>query len=550
MLKWNNPAGLERLLLELVGQNSVSGTKSEKAMAELVHRLLKTVPYFVEHPENLFIEPLNDKLGRSFVAALLAKGKRRETLIFVGHIDTVDIEDYGPLRSVAFQPYAYMRALEGGYLKGDAADDLKSGEWLFGRGTMDMKCGVALQMAMLEKLAADCSFDGNILLLAVPDEETNSEGALAAVKFANKLFEERDLKPLAVVNCEPNFASFPGDDNRYVYLGTVGKLLPGFFFVGRETHVGESLSGINPDFIAAEFLRRVEVNTEFSDYDGAEMTLPPICLKFKDLKELYSVQTPIAAAMYYNLQTFNSTPESALEKFRAVAKEALQAACDRVYEQAEIYKKRTGLPVKEQQFEPRVLTYKEFCEIVAQGDSQRVEQVVEECIAKYAKLPDVDERELNVRIISALYEICPLREPMVILFFAPPYYPHVSLKTDEAFEKHLLQCAERLIVRAQNEYGETVLSQRYFQGLSDLSYFAVQDADAVINGLAPNMPTWGRTYSVPVEEIRKLNLPVLNFGPHGRDPHKATERLHKKYSFETAPLLLRSLIEDIFGFVG
>ncbi|MEI6286372.1 MAG: M20/M25/M40 family metallo-hydrolase [Bacillota bacterium] len=549
MLKWNDPAGLERLLLELVGQNSVSGTKNEQTMAELVYSLLKTVPYFADNPENLFIKPLNDKLGRSFVAALLDKGQQQETLIFVGHMDTVDIEDYGPLRTLAFQPYEYMQAIKAGFLSADAALDLASGEWLFGRGVMDMKCGVAMQMALLEQLAADQGFVGNILLLTVPDEETNSEGALAAVKFANELLQQRGLQGLAVVNCEPNFASYPGDDNRYVYLGTVGKLLPGFYFVGKETHVGESLSGINPDFIAAEFLRRVEVNTDFSDYDGAEMTLPPICLKFKDLKELYSVQTPIAAAMYYNLQTFNTTPETAIEKFRVVAKAALEAACSRVLEQAAIYKERTKLPVKELHFNPQVLTYSEFCEIVAEGDAKRVESVVNDCIERYASLPDVDERELNIRIISALYELCPLREPMIIMFFAPPYYPHVRLKADNAFEKHLLCCAERLTERAQTEFGETVLKQRYFQGLSDLSYFAVQDADAVIGGLAPNMPSWGRTYSVPIEEIRKLNLPVINFGPHGRDPHKVSERLHKKYSFEKAPVLLRTLIDDIFSFV-
>ncbi|MFA6074376.1 MAG: M20/M25/M40 family metallo-hydrolase [Negativicutes bacterium] len=548
MLKWNDPAGLEKLLLELVGQNSVSGTRNEQTMAELVHRLLGTLPYFAECPQNLFIKPLNDKLGRSFVAALLDKGKCKETLIFVGHMDTVDIEDYGPLRSLAFKPYEYMQAIKDGFFGNDAAADLATGEWLFGRGVMDMKCGVAMQMALLEQLAADKGFKGNVLLLTVPDEETNSEGALAAVKFANELLSERKLQAQVVVNCEPNFASYPGDDNRYVYLGTVGKLLPGFYFVGKETHVGESLSGINPDFIAAEFLRRVEVNTDFSDYDGAEMTLPPICLKFKDLKELYSVQTPIAAAMYYNLQTFNTTPETAIEKFRVVAKDALDAACTRVLEQAAIYKNRTKLPVKELHFNPQVLNYSEFCKIVAQGDANRIERVVNDCIEKYSQLPDVDERELNIRIISALYEICPLREPMIIMFFAPPYYPHVSLKTAGAFERHLLSCADRLTERAKTEYGEAVLKQRYFQGLSDLSYFAVQDAEAVIDGLAPNMPSWGRTYSVPVEEIRKLNLPVINFGPHGRDPHKSTERLHKKYSFEKAPLLLRTLIDDIFDF--
>lgn len=54
-------------------------------------------------------------------------------------------------------------------------EDIEHGEWLFGRGTMDMKCGLALQMAMIEQ-ACEGRFDGNVLLLAVPDEEVNSVG--------------------------------------------------------------------------------------------------------------------------------------------------------------------------------------------------------------------------------------------------------------------------------------------------------------------------------------------------------------------------------------
>lgn len=41
-------------------------------------------------------------------------------------------------------------------------EDIEHGDWLFGRGTMDMKCGLALQMAMIEQ-ACEGRFDGNVL---------------------------------------------------------------------------------------------------------------------------------------------------------------------------------------------------------------------------------------------------------------------------------------------------------------------------------------------------------------------------------------------------
>ena len=74
------------------------------------------------------------------------------------------------------------------------------------------------------------------------------------------------------------------------YIGTVGKLMPTFFVVGKETHVGESFSGLDPNQIAAEITRRVNLNPEFSDVVEGEVTLPPITLKQRDLKPEYSVQ--------------------------------------------------------------------------------------------------------------------------------------------------------------------------------------------------------------------------------------------------------------------
>ena len=49
-----------------------------------------------------------------------------------------------------------------------------------------------------------------------------------------------------------------------------------------------------------------------------------------------------------------------------------------------------------------------------------------------------------------------------------------------------------------------------------------------------------------MEAIKKLNLPVFSFGPHGKDPHKWTERILVDYSFEKVPVIFRKLIETIF----
>jgi arginine utilization protein RocB len=45
------------------------------------------------------------------------------------------------------------------------------------------------------------------------------------------------------------------------------------------------------------------------------------------------------------------------------------------------------------------------------------------------------------------------------------------------------------------------------------------------------MPLWDRGYSVPLEVLESLNIPVLNLGPVGKDAHKWTERLDVDNAF-------------------
>ena len=43
------------------------------------------------------------------------------------------------------------------------------------------------------------------------------------------------------------------------------------------------------------------------------------------------------------------------------------------------------------------------------------------------------------------------------------------------------------------------------------------------------MPAFGSKYDLPIKDMQKLNLPVVNIGPFGKDAHQYTERLEKKY---------------------
>jgi arginine utilization protein RocB len=47
--------------------------------------------------------------------------------------------------------------------------------------------------------------------------------------------------------------------------------------------------------------------------------------------------------------------------------------------------------------------------------------------------------------------------------------------------------------------------------------------------------------------MAKLQAPVLNVGPFGKDAHKRTERLHIKNAFEEVPALVEGMIKMMIG---
>ena len=54
-----------------------------------------------------------------------------------------------------------------------------------------------------------------------------------------RLKETEDYDYLAVIDTDYTAPRYEDDSSRYIYIGTVGKLMPSFYVVGKETHVGE-----------------------------------------------------------------------------------------------------------------------------------------------------------------------------------------------------------------------------------------------------------------------------------------------------------------------
>jgi arginine utilization protein RocB len=533
---------MKNLLLELCNVASISETDGELLMAQKLYDVLSEIDYFKHNNEYLYKVPLaKDSHGRSFVAALL-KGSPNssKTVILLSHFDVVSVEDFGTLKKYAFSPLEYTQMLETNNfnLTIEAEEDLKSGDYLFGRGIMDMKFGIALDIEILQQLSGNLkNFPGNLLFLSVPDEESNSAGMLEAVEFLNKLKQEHSLDYTCCIVSEPHFPKYVGDNTNYIYGGTVGKLLPVFYCVGKETHAGEPFSGLNPNLLTARLIDKIEQNPELCESDAGCTTPAPVCLKSSDTKEEYSVQIPTSAYAYFNVLTLKKTPLELTQQLKKLAEEAFQEVLKEVEIKADKWRRLTGDNIQLPLISPKVYTYSELYEQCIQLHGNILQQRLAE-IVKNSTCTDM--RQLSIKLVMELCRYSPNKTPMIVLSYAPPYYPSCSgLDSYPIIHK----ICKDIINRAEQQFGEKLVLQPYFTGLSDMSYLGLHDIDTI--ALSKDFPLWGNKYSLPLDIMSMLNIPFVNVGPLGKDAHKYTERLCVSYSFDMTAKLVMDTVTNI-----
>lgn len=530
-------------LIKLCNVPSISETSGENEAVKKVYELIMEIDYFKKNPDNTKIHTIKgDKLNRTYASAFLeGKKKSSKTVLLLSHLDVVSVEEFGNLKEFAFDPLLYtekLKASEGITMPAEAKADLESGDYLFGRGTMDMKYGIAADIEILYKASEDIeNFEGNILLVSVPDEEANSAGMLGAVEFLLSLKEEKKLEYRGAIISEPFFSKYPGDTGKYIYTGTVGKLLPLFYCVGKETHVCEPFSGLSPNLLTGKLLEYIEQNPELSDHIENTYVPAPMCLKQSDTKEEYSVQIPTAAYSYFNVMTLYSTPEDIMDKMMDIANKAFSEVIADKIEKAKKLEKIIGNKITIPEIKPKVISYSELYEICEEAHGEEFKNHIKDFVGN-SNISDL--RQLTVEVVKETHKYCPDRNPMIIICFAPPYYPHSKRLREDS---HVLAVVDTIIKRAKAEYNENYQIEPFFSGLSDMSYLGLSEG-IDIHSLRKNFPLWGDNYSVPLNIIAKLNIPFICLGPLGKDAHKYTERLCLSYSFEKAAPLIYAAAKE------
>jgi len=541
-----SPEDILALTKKLCAVPSVSGcARQEDRVADLLlEQLQGIVPTGGNALEVLSLPCAGDRLGRKAVWALLRAAKKTtKTVLLTGHFDVVETQ--GALASLAFDLEAYTKALSRENLPRDAREDLLSGNWLFGRGSMDMKAGLALFVLAIRSLARCEDLKLNIAFLAVPDEESDSAGMRGTVSALKRIIDAEGLDMQAALTGEPCFWSAGANPTRPYYTGSTGKIMPYFLCVGRASHVNDYAEGANAALIAAHVVRLMEGNADFVDGTGDETLAPPVCLSCETRTGTYSVSLPSKAVCYFNVLTTSKTPFDVLEASKELARKALADACGQMQATHQMLAEK-GSPVPAFNSVGRVLAYEELVGLAVErvGDQQAFAAQERELLARIPARTDARERAIEVS--EWMLAQSGLVGPAIVVGFLPPYYPHRVNRNRNAKERRLRRVIEAMSRRAGVLARDAKTSFReVFGGISDLSYLGFEGKMEELMALRTNMPGWGEVFDLPMQDLVALDIPVANMGPAGRDAHKATERLELDFSLRVAPQLLMETLEAL-----
>lgn len=546
----NAPAAnkIYSILLELCKIPSVSGDAQEE------NRCAKTIFDFLEGLENksagnlkAYLVPCeNDPLNRNAVFALLrSKRKTAKTIILTGHFDVVDTECCGNSASLAFDPEVYTTVLKEKDSRSDVKEDLQSGNWLFGRGTMDMKAGLALFLAAIEEWASDPDLPINILFWVVPDEESNSAGMIGTLRFFNELRKKESLKVIAAFTGEPCFWTPQTEKKKAVrpyFLGSTGKLMPFVYALGKSVHVGNYFEGVNAALMISEVVCLAEGNPQFFEGERLDLLSPPVCLKMETRRRNYSVTVPGEAVAYFNYLTALGNVRTILNDFVKVAEKAAEKVKVHLRHAGSEADKRGGSVPEPSEIE--VMTYKELKDKACSVKSQTFVTDFDDFWRKSPR--DLDMREAAIRECEWLIERAQLHEPCYIVGFLPPFYPARINNNETENDRKLRKVVSEIVEQAKELSNDgSVEMHEVFGGISDLSFlgFSTLKQQGIVAG--SNMAGWDKVFNLPTDLDFDEEIPVANMGPAGKDAHRHTERLELTYSLEVAPRLLTQAIIKI-----
>ena len=267
-------------------------TPADKGCQALLAELLANAGFYIEHKrfgevDNLFAWHGTKKHQEN-------NGKN---LMFLGHTDVVPTGDIE-----AWQHPPFSASIDGDYL--------------YGRGSADMKCAVAaFTLAMIDFVIRNPKHPGQISLMLTSDEEGVAIDGVKKMMphVVNKLANNHNFDYCLVG--EPSSSKHLGD---IVRVGRRGSLHVNISIHGKQGHVAYPENASNPIFLAANFIDDL---SQFKWDDGNE-DFPPTGFQISALKTSSDTPNIIPADLYIQAN-FRYSPESNENSLKSQLQELL-----------------------------------------------------------------------------------------------------------------------------------------------------------------------------------------------------------------------------------
>ena len=224
-------------------------------------------------------------LGSKSALNLFAKfGNSRPHINFLGHTDVVlNLENW------SLSPFKGV---------------IKNG-YLYGRGTQDMKGGIACWISAVSKFIKRKNFKGSISIIIAADEETTGYGTPEVIKYLRKRREKIDFTIVG----EPSSNKKVGDEIRIGRRGSMNGIITVY---GKSGHSAFYGSYINPCTALAKIIAKLKS----SPLDNGTKYMPPSNLEFTKMNvdNLSENVVPQSAKAKFNVRFNSKYKSSSLKK--------------------------------------------------------------------------------------------------------------------------------------------------------------------------------------------------------------------------------------------
>lgn len=286
-----------------------------------------------------------------------------------------------------------------------------------------------------------------------------------ALGLLTDLQEKFDLDYVLAVDSEPFESDL--EKEKVLHIGTVGKLMPVVVAQGVLSHMKEPLKGINALSLLVAIASQLDLHPDLADQALGETSPLPSWSYLRDLKEQYDVSTVLYAAGYFSVLHLKKTPQELLQRIYELSQEALDA----------FYKKYEHLQDQAGQdhmiARPKVITYQELEEHCQALDGYQAFREASNQKAEHDFHNGTSYQSLAIQQIQRLLEFLGDKDPMVVIGFAPPYYPSMNcrfLDNTELKIESLIEDYRQYL----DQRGYSLKVEEYFMGINDTSYCALE----------------------------------------------------------------------------